>query len=39
MRLNLREGEEGSSDGESYVNSEEDVSVFRRLDETRKLII
>lgn len=28
VRLNLREGEEGSSDGESYVNSEEDVSVF-----------
>jgi len=27
VRLNLREGEEGSSDGESYVDSEEDVSL------------
>ncbi|KAH8089072.1 hypothetical protein HD553DRAFT_305089 [Filobasidium floriforme] len=27
VRLNLREGEEGSSDGESYVNSEEDDDV------------
>jgi len=26
VRLNLREGEDGSSDGESYVNSQEDVS-------------
>jgi hypothetical protein len=26
VKLNMREGEEGSSDGESYVNSEEDVS-------------
>lgn len=38
VRLTLREGEEKSSDGESYVNSEEDVSVSLRLDETRKLI-
>jgi hypothetical protein len=38
VRLNLREGEEGSSDGESYVNSEEDVSALLDPDGTRELI-